>query len=688
LECFSPGFGVSAARLGDFDRDGVLDALAVTLDGAVWMRGDGVGGFGAPTKLLEQPLAPWFEVRDFDGDGWLDLATVWLDPVWFTPEFLVYALGDGAGGLAPARRYANIEIAGLNSADLDADGDYELVVTTPAHERVTFDFAAGVFMPVATFELDGVWSIVGDFDGDGLDDIAGVKQLPGAPVMTRISVGLSDGAGGLRAREAFEFEFNAWDIVAVDVDGDGKSELVSASTDGLRLHRREGQDTYRTHFTPRLACSRLLSFNADGDLDGDLLVKTETAPAGFSVARAAGNTFVFELRPLVGTTDPADLAAGDLNNDGYEDLVLVETELGLCTSLSRGSQGLRKTHSVPDTKLLRDVATGDLDGDGVSDIAALTWVQPDSSQLQIYLSSASFALVESLTHPDPPLGLAFADLDGDLDLDVVVALHGSPARTWSVRNNGGGVFTPLQTVDDPHNAVREFGDLNGDGFADAVSFDSGLRVRLGDGAGGFLPDFTPAGSASAFRANLISDVDADGLDDVVVLPNAAPYRVQVYRGSASAVLAPPIESPVSSDVAALVAGDFNGDTRVDLAWITWGPPQQLTLAFGDASGAFGSTTSTTPLANTSGHLQRLIAARVDGDLQDDILLSRTPWTPNSSASSIDVALSGSGGTLGDWNSFALAGFESSLWACADFSGDQRGDLLFYDELRGLMLVRQ
>jgi hypothetical protein len=70
------------------------------------------------------------------------------------------------------------------------------------------------------------------------------------------------------------------------------------------------------------------------------------------------------------------------------------------------------------------------------------------------------------------------------------------------------------------------------------------------------------------------------------------------------------------------------------------------------------------------------------------LLSRTPWTPNSSASSIDVALSGSGGTLGDWNSFALAGFESSLWACADFSGDQRGDLLFYDELRGLMLVRQ
>jgi hypothetical protein len=29
-----------------------------------------------------------------------------------------------------------------------------------------------------------------------------------------------------------------------------------------------------------------------------------------------------------------------------------------------------------------------------------------------------------------------------------------------------------------------------------------------------------------------------------------------------------------------------------------------------------------------------------------------------------------------------------LWACDDFSGDQRGDLLFYDELRGLMLVRQ
>ena len=195
-----------------------------------------------------------FRMGDFDGDGLDDLALQESNfGKWYfaiaTPEaaggprFVTQSWGDSFGSTVP--------FAGIEAADVDGDGKDELI----ALNAVTGFWLVGFVFDEPTFETWAQWTttarwenvLVGDFDGDGRDDVAaqttfvdgdrdGVWYV--APTVLTQGNGPSN-PDEVRGRFVGQKWTNRWNpawgiesVRAVDIDGDGRDDLIGHSTNG------------------------------------------------------------------------------------------------------------------------------------------------------------------------------------------------------------------------------------------------------------------------------------------------------------------------------------------------------------------------------------------------------------------------------------------------------------------------
>jgi hypothetical protein len=327
----STDWGTHRAVLGagDLDADGVGDLLLVDADGVLWTtRGLGDLTFAAPVRRS----GGWDARRhfvagpDLTGDGHPDLmATDVADGLtWIRPGTGSGGFGVPIGGWAAGWTGARIVAV---TADATGDGFADAVVVDAEGRMSVRPSRHGMWLRPGS-ATEGDWAayrwlrLVGDWNGDGRGDLAGVDGD-----VLWIFAGRGDGT--FRARTG---GWPGWSgtgqLAAVeDWNGDGRPDLISRPRDGsLWLHRGRGSEGTAAPVPLRAA---------DPDLNVVLPVGLWNAD-GHPDLVARGPDGVLTLLPglgsrLLGAPVPLTddglagydrlLGAGDLTGDGRPDLL-------------------------------------------------------------------------------------------------------------------------------------------------------------------------------------------------------------------------------------------------------------------------------------------------------------------------------------------------------------------------------
>jgi hypothetical protein len=185
----------------------------------------------------------------------------------------------------------------------------------------------------------------------------------------------------------------------------------------------------------------------------------------------------------------------------------------------------------------RDVALGDLDGDGSVDAVVIQGSFGSAQENVIWINSGNGIFTESgqFLGSGDSRSVALADLDGDGDLDIIVANAGSgiPNDDEIWINQGGaqggatGVFVLDQSLANGQSFVVKVGDLNGDGAPDAIiATVQGVQIWWNDGNGNFSAG--PTVPFLGLNNIALGDLDGDGDLDIVIAGEGELFPSQIF----------------------------------------------------------------------------------------------------------------------------------------------------------------
>ncbi|MCB9727143.1 MAG: VCBS repeat-containing protein [Deltaproteobacteria bacterium] len=404
---------------------------------------------------------------------------------------------------------------------------------------------------------------------------------------------------------------------------------------------------------------------------------------GVGAAMAAGPIFDRAQFPV--SFDPRSVALGDLDGDGDLDAVSANAGAATISVLLGNGEGLlapapgivspRRDFDVGATSP-RDVALADMDGDGQLDFVVahdggVAVLRGGGSGLPVLGSEVSFAAGGQQN------AVAVGDLNGDGLADVVLA-DVSGAAVWVLLGDGlGGLGAATSYAMGEDVSDVAIGDVDGDGLADVVAglfTASGPNVGVlpGRGDGGFDPPVMYATEAASVFSVALADMDGDGRLDVVAA-HLNGGGISVLRGEADGSLSDGGNTAVPDGfrLISVAAGDLDGDGSPDLVAVHRPGVDYLEgtvhVLLNDGTGGL------TPTAWAAGRTPWGAAlGDLDGDGHLDVVFSSGEAcnvSPSCTLPGRVSALMGRGdGTLGNDARYAIAGAPVPIEA-GDLDGD-------------------
>jgi hypothetical protein len=510
--------------LGDLDLDGDLDlAVCSGQDDTVSLfENTGPGLFSAGPELLSAEAVRTLALTDFNGDGRLDMLTggpfAGSNRIWINDGGAAF-LGFGS---APGASYLDSPVDGLLVADVDQDGALDFVASSEdAGEgtRIIYNDGQGAVRSIVSLgqadpASDGRAVALADFDGDGLMDLArtGCSQTE-----LEVLSGIDDGP-----LATFTHALGGRFVISGDLDSDGDLDLVVARCGGgleIVCNSLGGVQGVLALREPQQGLSgntrdvHLEDIDGDGDLD---VICNGDEPVYLN---DGSGTFTPSPQPI-NMQNVSDLAIGDLDGDSDLDLVLArDTGSPLAVGVSfHLNDGGMFSGSGDDLNLqhIAQVGLGDVNGDGSLDLYCNSFA---SAFERIYINdgSGSFSFLAQITQGAVITEARFADMDGDGDLDLVRSVQNSGVSL--LLNDGSGGFTPGGTLG-MNSGFLCTADVDSDGDQDVITTDGpALRILFNQGDGILNPAAATFGSSWVNRITAV-DIDADGDMDLAVGSNS------------------------------------------------------------------------------------------------------------------------------------------------------------------------
>jgi len=332
-----------------------------------------------PSGLGPGPAPRGSATADFNSDGKPDVVTI----LNFTQGNILLAKGNGNGTFTAAGEIAGTSgTQGLDAGDVNGDGKADVIAATTSSVKIEYGNGAGGFTagPSYSQTLGGqVEPRLVDLDADGDLDIA-------APTFTAIQTLINNGSGTFTVGPTTQ------------VPGTGAISAISPA----RLN---------------------------ADTKADLFVVDGFTGTAFALRGTGGGNFAVSTGLYMSGLVPEDIAAIDLNGDGYDDLATIGSfSFNLTTALTNGQGAF--TNVVGTTTFAgpgpTSLTAADFNGDGKKDLA-VSWLLAPTGSVKILAGNGTVSptLIGDYAVGSMPQNPVVADFNADGKPDIVTAGPGA-----------------------------------------------------------------------------------------------------------------------------------------------------------------------------------------------------------------------------------------------------------------------
>lgn len=474
--------------IDDLDGDGNLDIVLGTSTAGLYT----IGGYDTPLPMYQvlmgrgdgtfvdsqayldgsypQAGGPQIASADFNGDGKLDLLA-FQDGNGITPNELILLPGNGKGNLGtPVTSPVTMFPKQMLSVDMNGDGKPDAVMVGGLQLGVLFNQGNGKFGQEQdyTLPMSAVSVAVGDFNGDGLMDVA---------------VGASDGTAGgvyvllgkanhtLAAPVQIDSSLDPTGLTAGSLIGDGRSDLVVADQgnsgqqiDGaLHVYLGDADGTFTAKTAPTTTASfytvaALGDLNKDGKLDllvaGRVPPATSGYPATPTMYTLLGNgDGTFQTAKALALADAdgvgaTSIALADFNKSGNLGAVLGNPLDYTEVLLGNGDGTLTET-ALALGQRPNSVAAADLLGNGYPEVLVGQSNTYGQGALAVFLNSTVWTAATTTITPTVSVSASPSSITTAQSTKVTITVSGgsgNPTATGSVTLASGSYTSAATTL--------------------------------------------------------------------------------------------------------------------------------------------------------------------------------------------------------------------------------------------------